>query len=336
MNKICILGGLGYIGYHLTKLVLDNTRFKEIVIFDNLTFGKSHMMNLLNNPRVTLIEGDITDAIDLAKAIKDSDVVINLAGIVGDPACSIDENDTWLVNIESSRIIADVVNHYDVSRFVFASSCSVYGASPSHIILNEGSYLNPISWYAKSKIDSERIFSERIKGCSTNIRLATVFGYSNRMRFDLVANLFTIKALKEGKLEVFGGEQFRPFIHCKDAARAFLKVATFKDTTKINRENFNIVSENISIKELGHLICKLVKGSRVKHVSQKEDNRNYKVSGDKANWILQYEPFYNLETGIKTMIKSINNRIHADWKDNKLYYNHLCVKEINNDTCSET
>ena len=156
MKRLCILGGLGYIGSHVVRLAIG-AKVPEIVIFDNLTFGKDHLMHLIDKPQVTLIEGDITDAMDLAKGIKGCDGVIHLAGLVGDPACSIDENDTWLVNTESSRIIADVVNHYKVSRFVFASSCSVYGASPSHITLNEGSYLNPISWYAKSSFSGEVI-----------------------------------------------------------------------------------------------------------------------------------------------------------------------------------
>lgn len=323
MKRIGILGGLGYIGSHLVNLILKTTKIPEIIIFDNLTFGKDHMMDLIDEPRVKLIEGDIRDASDLAKGIKGCDGIIHLAGLVGDPACSISEGDTWLINTEASRIIADIVNYYNVSRFVFASSCSVYGASPSDIILNEGSYLNPVSVYAQSKIDSEKTFFNRIDGCATNIRLATVFGYSRRMRFDLVANLFTIKAIKEGKLEVFGGQQFRPFISSYDAARAFLGVALFEDERKINRENFNIVSQNVSVKKLGKVVNELVKNSKIKYVTTKEDNRNYRVSGSKAEWILGFKPDFGLEKGINSMIQKIALNKFDDWKDNKIYYNHL-------------
>jgi nucleoside-diphosphate-sugar epimerase len=327
MNKLCILGGLGYIGSHLTEMAIHSERVPEIVIFDNLTFGKDHMLDLLDHPKVTLVEGDITDAMDLAKGIKGCDAVVNLAGLVGDPACSIDEHDTWLVNIEASRIIVDVCNHYKVKDFVFASSCSVYGASPSTIILNEGSYLNPVSWYAKSKIDSEKIFFKTFEGNATNLRLATVFGYSRRMRFDLVANLFTIKALKEGTMDVFGGEQYRPFIHCNDAARAFLSAIEF-GCADTDRENFNIVGENISIKELGSLVGDIVEDAKVNWVQQKEDNRNYKVSGEKAAWIMNYMPRFGLQRGIEGMITSLKYIGYKDWKDNPIYYNHLCGKEI--------
>lgn len=326
MNRLCILGGLGYIGSHLTELAIKSKKISDIVVFDNLTFGKSHMLDLIDNPKVTLIEGDITDAMDLAKGIKDCDGVIHLAGLVGDPACSIDEHDTWLVNIEASRIIADVCNHYKVKDFVFASSCSVYGASPSSMILNEGSYLNPISWYAKSKIDSEKIFFNTLEGNATNIRLATVFGYSRRMRFDLVANLFTMKALKDGELDVFGGEQYRPFIHCRDAARAFLNAVEYGSATT-NRENFNIISENISVKELGNLVASQIPRTKVNWVQQKEDNRNYRVSGDKASWIMKFFPKYDLASGIQDMVKELRKRNFDDWKDNSIYYNHLCRKE---------
>ena len=324
MNKIAIFGGLGYIGSHIIELTLKKTKIPEIIILDNLSFGKEHMMDLINNPRVTLIEGDITNAMDIAKSVKDCDCVVMMAGLVGDPACSINEEDTWLVNTESSRIIADVCNHYKVENFVFSSSCSVYGASPSHIILNEGSFLNPVSWYAKSKIDSEKIFFENIEGNATNLRLATVFGFSRRMRFDLVANLFTIKALKDGKLDVFGGEQYRPFIHCFDAARAFLDAS--QSYGNVNRENFNIISENISIRGLGELIGGKVKGAKVNLVQQKEDNRNYKVSGDKASWNMNFQPHFNISAGVEHMIVKLKENNFNDWQDNPIYYNHLCGK----------
>jgi nucleoside-diphosphate-sugar epimerase len=147
------------------------------------------------------------------------------------------------------------------------------------------------------------------------------------MRFDLVANLFTIKALKEGTMDVFGGEQYRPFIHCNDAARAFLSAIEF-GCADTDRENFNIVGENISIKELGSLVGDIVEDAKVNWVQQKEDNRNYKVSGEKAAWIMNYMPRFGLQRGIEGMITSLKYIGYKDWKDNPIYYNHLCGKEI--------
>jgi nucleoside-diphosphate-sugar epimerase len=315
--KVTVLGGLGYIGSHLIDQ-LTSQKY-DVTILDINYFGDDHIKNVLDRPNCSLIEGDIRHAEDLSKSISGSDTVIHLAGLVGDPACSLDEEETWLHNIESSRLIADICNHYGVNKFFFASSCSVYGAAPSDILLNEGSYLNPVSLYAQSKIESENIFKEKLNCCYSALRLSTVFGYSPRMRFDLVINLFVMNAVRNKKLEVFGGKQFRPFIHCADVARAFIHLMNAEEN-KINGEAFNVCSENISIRDLGILVSKLVNGVEINFVDQKEDNRNYKVSADKAKWLLNYEPELDLKSGIIHMISKVNDSKFDDWKENTWKY----------------
>jgi len=314
---VCLLGGFGYIGSHVVELLL-NQGYK-VKVLDYLVFKKDHMKDYMD--RIDFYRGDIRDATDVAKAVCDSDAVVHLAGLVGDPACAIDEEKTWLCNNESSRIIADVCNHYNTKRFIFISSCSVYGASPSHVVLNEGSYLNPVSLYAKTKIDSEKIFLEMIEGDCAILRLATVFGYSRRMRFDLVVNKFTIEAVKEKKLQVFGGTQFRPFIHCQDVARAILTVLR-SDSSKINRETFNVSVENINIRDLANLVATLVQNTEVEIVDKAEDDRNYRVSSEKISWLLGFNPTLSLKAGIKDLIDKIEKFKYNDWKSNKIYYNH--------------
>ena len=144
MKTVAVLGGLGYIGSHLIHLL---SKEKIIVkILDLQLFGWKHLEKLLRkNKNISLIKGDIRDATDLSFVIKDADYVIHLAGLVGDPACSLDEDVTWLHNMASSEIITDVCNHYKIKKLIYASSCSVYGASPFDVMLNEGSYLNPVS-----------------------------------------------------------------------------------------------------------------------------------------------------------------------------------------------
>ena len=189
-------------------------------------------------------------------------------------------------------------------------------------MLNEGSYLNPVSLYARTKIDSEKIFFNEFNGITSVIRLATVFGYSKRMRFDLVANLFTIKAIKEGNLDVYGGTQYRPFIHCLDAARAFKHLVDFEDVKKIDKEVFNVCCDNITIRNLGELVSALRKGCNITIVEQKEDNRNYRVDASKINWVLGYEPMLNMLEGVQDMIDRIEIQGFDDWDKNDVYYNH--------------
>jgi nucleoside-diphosphate-sugar epimerase len=311
MQTVAILGGAGYIGTHLIKLLL--THGAKVKVLDRLIFGSEPINEFKNENNFELIVGDIRNIRDVSRAIKGSDIVIHLAGLVGDPACQVDEEITWSHNTESSVVIADVCNYYNVKRLIFASSCSVYGSASSDITLNEGSYKNPVSLYAKTKIESEQIFTEKFKGIYSALRLATVFGHSNRMRFDLVPNLFTIKAVKEGKISVFGGTQYRPFIHCFDAARAFYYL-TIANGELIDREVFNVSVENYTITGLGSLI-KDITGCEIEFVTQKEDNRNYKVSSEKIEWILGYKPTINVEDGIIEMVEKINEIGYNNWKD---------------------
>jgi nucleoside-diphosphate-sugar epimerase len=316
--KIAVLGGLGYIGSHLTHLLVSQQH--DVVILDCAFFGHEHLNNDLNQPNCKFIKGDIRRGDDLAKVFKGTDCVIHLAGLVGDPACKLSEEQTWLYNVESSNLIADLCNYYNVKRLIFASSCSVYGAAPSDILLNTGSFLNPVSLYAESKIQSEKIFFDNMKNECMILRLSTVFGYSPRMRFDLVANLFAIKALKERKLQVYGGTQFRPFIHCYDAAMAFFKVATYKGEKNLNRQIFNVNVDNISIRDLGELVTQIVPDTELELVDVKEDDRNYKVSGQKIRWLLGFYPRYSLSGGIVSMIRDIEKYGFDDWNTNKIKY----------------
>lgn len=317
--KITILGGLGYIGSHLTSsLVLSKKH--NISILDCCFFGTEHLQDILEENNCSFVKGDIRNADDLAKIIKGSDIVIHLAGLVGDPACSLDEETTWLHNLQSTNMIVDICNYYDVKKLIYASSCSVYGAGPLDVILNEGSYMNPVSLYAKTKLESEKIIFRKFNNIASVVRLATVFGFSKRMRFDLVINLFTIKAIKEGKIQVYGGHQFRPFIHCIDAARAFETLALFQNDKYIDRECFNISAENISIKDLGSLVSELL-NCETEFVDIKEDDRNYKVSSKKASWMLNFRPRYNLDMGILEMAEQLKGGFD-DWKENSWKYSN--------------
>lgn len=319
MKQITVLGGLGYIGSHLLSMLS-----KKGYIVKNLDcemFGKEHIKEVIDLPNVTHIKGNICNAVDLIRSIEGSDCVIHLAGLVGDPACALDEEQTWLYNLQSSNLITDICNHYGVKKLIYASSCSVYGAAPSDILLNEGSYLNPVSLYARTKIDSERIFFQEFTGCCTVLRLATVFGASERMRFDLVTNLFSIQALKKGSVSVFGGTQYRPFIHCEDVARAFLTVLEHEEQEKIQNQVFNISCESVNIKDLAKIVVEKVPSSELEYVETKEDDRNYKVASDKARWLLNFTPKYNLSSGVSHMLEFIKKKQFIDWEENDLYYN---------------
>ena len=176
------------------------------------------------SPHFELIDGDVTDISKLAAAMRHASSVIHLAGLVGDPACAVDPEFTRHENIIATRMAREVAQSLGIHRFIFASSCSVYGASDKE--MREGDGLNPVSLYAQTKIDSEQelLYSVRDDFFVTVLRFATVFGHSSRPRFDLVANLFAAQAMMNGIVTVIGPDQWRPFIHVRDLARAIVMV----------------------------------------------------------------------------------------------------------------
>ncbi|MDA1354161.1 MAG: NAD-dependent epimerase/dehydratase family protein [bacterium] len=303
-DLVLITGGAGYIGLHLVDYFLSNNY--RVRVLDNFTFGKDHLKHYENNPNLELLEGDIANIRDVVPVLKGVNTVIALAALVGDPACGVDAEETLNLNYEATKILIETANFYGVKRFVFASSCSVYGAADD-VYLNENSPLNPVSLYAKTRIMSEEVILERCGNVEPVIlRLSTVFGLSPRMRFDLVVNLVTVKAIVEGKFQIFGGDQWRPFVHCKDAAKAFYLAAT-APSENVESPIFNVGSDemNYNLKEVGKLVHSCVPNSEYELVESQEDARNYKVSFEKITQVLGFRPDYTLASGIEEMVDAV-------------------------------
>jgi len=237
VEKVLVIGGAGYIGSVLVRKLLRAGY--QVRVLDQLLFGDASIRELFEHPRFELLRGDFRHVDAVIRAVKGMDAVVHLGAIVGDPACALDEQTTLQTNYAATALVADVCRGYGVSRFVFASTCSVYGANDK--IVDEGSVLNPVSLCAATKIDSERILlaARNETFHPTILRLATAFGWSPRPRFDLVVNLLTARAVLEKKVVIFNGEQWRPFVHVKDIARAFC-LTLDADVAKVSGETFNV------------------------------------------------------------------------------------------------
>jgi len=302
--RVLVTGGAGYIGNYVVEEALDNGH--EVRVLDSFLFGDGALDPLQDHERLEVTEGDIRHIEDISYAMEDVDAVIHLAGIVGDPACGVNEQATQAVNVEATKSLVEVCKLHDVERLVFASTCSVYGASEL-MELNEGSFLNPLSLYAESKIDSEEIIFHETHGefsdndiTATMLRLGTIFGWSRRMRFDLVVNLLTAKAVLEDDIPVYGGEQYRPLVHVHDAARAFVEVLEAPEE-KVDHQIFNVGDNdlNYQIKEVGRIVEEEIDGAEVRFVEHKEDERTYRVSFDKINYILGWETEHDIADGVR-------------------------------------
>ena len=316
--NILVTGGAGYLGSHLVKKLLDYGH--SVTLLDNFLYGSNGIKNIKDNKNVNIINGDICNIKDVVKAVKHNDVAIALAAIVGDPACNLDEEETLSTNYEATKVLIEICNFYRVKRLIFASSCSVYGANDN--FLNESSPTNPISLYARTRIMSEEIIMKNSRNgpVSTIFRMGTLYGTSQRMRFDLSINFMTAKALIDGACEVFGGDQWRPFIHVEDAAEAYVKAISLEPEI-IDKEIFNVgfSEQNMKIYEIGNAIKTVFPDINVINKRDLIDHRDYKVNFDKFASNFKLHPRHTVQSAIKEIsqfVKDNNTKINDD-----IYYN---------------
>lgn len=316
-GPVLVVGGGGYIGSHVVDLLLKEGY--PVRIFDRFIYGRNPIQEFQANPHLEIIEGDITDIMKLTEAMSGTSAVVHLAGLVGDPACAVDEVFTRHTNVIATRMLKEIAMSLGVPRFVFASSCSVYGASDEEV--DESSPLNPVSLYANTKIDSEQELLSRVDEtlAVTVLRFATVFGHSRRPRFDLVANLFTAQAINEGKITVTGENQWRPFVHVRDLARAIVTVLKAKAPV-VHGQTFNVGDSrlNMTIGQLAQKVQKIVAEEHpVEIVVQNNvsDRRNYLVSFNKIRRVLGFEASTLMEDGIREMVQEFKKGTYHHYRD---------------------
>jgi nucleoside-diphosphate-sugar epimerase len=293
----------------------------QVVVLDSFLYGGAGLETVRSNPRLKIIEGDICHISDVVRAVKGVDAVIALAAIVGDPACNLSEEETLNTNYEATKVLVEICNYYKVQRLLFASSCSVYGAADD-LVLNEGSLLNPVSLYARTRIMSEEVIIENSNDrlVSTILRMGTLYGWSARMRFDLVVNFMTAKGLAEGALDVYGGNQWRPFVHVQDAACAYVRALKLPPSV-LRHQIYNVGSneQNYRISAIAECVKAALRKVKVRTHRQVEDQRNYRISFDKFSSVFGLKPRFNVRSGIAEIARYLR-KCPVDYSD-EIYYN---------------
>ncbi len=328
-GSILITGGAGYIGTCLIDLLLK--KGYSVKVLDRLMYGRTMIADFEREPKFEFVEGDVTDISKLTYSMRGVSTVVHLAGLVGDAACALDPDFTRQMNIISTRMVKDVAQSMGVSRFVFASSCSVYGMGDHE--LKETDELGPLSLYAQTKIDSENelLAISRDDFFVTVLRFATVFGHSRRPRFDLVGNLFTAQAMNNGIISVVGPQQIRPFVHVNDIAQAIFCVINANPVLVQNQIlNVGDTRYNMTILELAKLVQSVVaqhgKEVTITVEDQSEhDRRNYLVSFEKIQRVLGFEAKTTIEKGVNEMIQNFNAGIYTHYGE-QLYSNVAMTK----------
>lgn len=294
--KVLIVGGAGYLGGALTDVLKDTTY--DVTVYDSLIFEDHYLKD------VNFVHGDIRDHKKLQPLLDEADFVVWLAAIVGDGACALNPEIAEEINQEAIRYLA---NNYS-GRILFTSTCSVYGAKDG--LLDEEAATRPLSVYAATKLKAE----EYLKGKNALIfRLGTLYGIGDqfsRVRMDLVANVLTARAFYDGGLKVFGGDQYRPLLHVKDAANA---IANNLGNGAIGV--YNLSGQNMKILDLAKEVNNIVPCKIEIVETSFEDSRNYQVSTERAVKNLYFKPQFKVEDGISEVrdllesgrIKDFNN-----------------------------
>ncbi|MBY0496014.1 MAG: NAD(P)-dependent oxidoreductase [Cyanobacteria bacterium] len=327
IGRVLVIGGGGYIGSEVIQQLI--AKDYSVRVLDVLLYGSEPLAAVLNHPRLEIIKDDFRRIDTVVEAMRDVDAVIHLGAIVGDPACAIDEGLTVQINLTATRMIAEVAKGHGVNRFLFASSCSVYGASDE--ILDELSALNPVSLYARSKIASEHVLQSMAdqRFAPVILRFGTIYGLSGRTRFDLVVNLMAAKALFQGSIDVFGGDQWRPFVHVADAARAVVECLEAPLAAVRNRA-FNVGSDaqNYTIRQAADIVAALVPGVTVNERTDVIDKRNYRVSFKALNAVIGFEPRWTLEAGIMQVIDAVRAGKIVNYEDPKYNNARFLSEEV--------
>lgn len=295
MIKVLITGGAGYLGSTLSEYLLS--KGYHVTVLDNLLYKQLSLLHLFKHENFKFVLGDVRDTNKLIELVKNSDVIIPLAAIVGMPACK--QNPQLAVDVNFKQIEDIVQVLRSDQKLILPNTNSQYGSSPN--IITEESPFKPLSLYAQTKCEAETLVLEKSKGIA--LRLATVFGVSPRMRQDLLVNDFVYKSIVDGYLVLFEAHFKRNYIHVQDIARTFEFMIQHYDQCKGQAFNVGLSTANLSKLELAEKIKEHIPSLVIKQDDFKEDfdKRNYIVSNDKIEK-LGWKPLYNLDYGIKQLM----------------------------------
>jgi nucleoside-diphosphate-sugar epimerase len=319
MKKILVTGGAGYIGSVLVRILLR--KGYQVRVLDNLLFGGESLLELFNYPEFEFIKGDVRNEADVRQALEGVWGVANLAAIVGDPACSKEPELARATNLEATKLLYTVAEELGVKRFVFASTCSNYGKMEGDAFVKEDSKLAPVSLYAETKVASEKFLLNQPTDntCKpTSLRFSTVYGLSERPRFDLTVNEFTKELALGRELVIFGEQFWRPYCHVYDLARSVVLVLE-SDQEKVAYEVFNVgdTSENYTKKMIVDEIVKQIPDANIKYVQKNEDPRDYRVNFDKIKEQLGFEASIKVPQGIRQIKQVVQEGFFNNVDDGK-------------------
>ena len=313
---VLVTGGAGYVGAELVPRLLASgykVRVLDLFLFDRTVFD-----DLVENPALDCIVGDIRDRGLLRSALRGVDVVIHLACISNDPSFELDPRLSKSINFDAFEPLVRIARDSGVQRFIYASTSSVYGVSDAPEV-REDHPLVPLTSYNKYKGLCEPILLEQQSPdfCTVVIRPATVCGFSRRMRLDLSVNILTDHAVNRRCITIFGGRQMRPNVHIEDICELYADLIELPSSL-ISGEIFNVGRENSSLLDLGQLVRRRVGALRPDlgeipiEVTQSTDPRSYHICSEKIRARLGYQPRHSIGDAIDQVIRAFGKGLIPD------------------------
>ncbi|WP_158843331.1 DegT/DnrJ/EryC1/StrS family aminotransferase [Saccharothrix deserti] len=307
-KRIMVTGAGGYLGSVLLPVLLKAGH--HVVAVDKFYFGDHPLNRVSGAPGLEIRRCDVRDisAADLVGV----DTVISLAAISNDPAGDLAPNWTVEVNQDATIRLAELAADEGVSRFVFASSCSVYGAGGDNV-LDESAEQRPLTVYASTKQATENALNELAteKFRVISLRMATLFGVSPRMRLDLVVNRMVSHAVSGKPIQVHGGGQWRPLLHVRDAAAAYVRCVDLPLEDIPLGDAFNVVGENVTVGDLAERVSERLGGVPLDIREDGLDRRSYRVSQDKFAGLTGFRPVMTVERGVDELYRALSAEVVA-------------------------
>jgi len=318
--RVLVTGGAGYVGAVLVPKLL--ARGHRVTVLDLYIFGDQVLKAVSGHPALREVKGDIRDRRLLERELDRVDAVIHLACISNDPSFELNPELGKSINYDAFFPLVEISKDKGVSRFVYASSSSVYGIKEEENV-GEDLPLEPLTDYSKYKALCEDVLLKaKTRGFTSLIlRPATVCGYSPRLRLDLAVNILTNLAVNTGRITVFGGAQKRPNIHIEDVTDLYVKSLEWP-VSLIDGQIFNAGYENHTVAQLAEMVAEVIGRERVEIVTTPtDDHRSYHISSERIKRMLGFEPTHSVEEAVRGLTAAYAKGWIPNSMTDKRYYN---------------
>ncbi|RKY33717.1 MAG: hypothetical protein DRP78_07260 [Candidatus Omnitrophota bacterium] len=315
---ILVTGGAGYLGCVLIEQLLKQG--KKVRVYDKLYFDSMGLDKFKN--KIELVQGDVRDFDE--RVLDGIQAVAHLGSLSNDPTAEFDPQANTAINYQGTLNLACACKKKRIKKFTFASTCAITGFHPVGFV-TEDTEPNPQSEYALSKLKAEQVLQKMADEnfCPVILRQATLYGFSSRMRWDLVINTFVKDAFYKGRLNVFhGGDMWRPLVSVQDTALAHILCLQAPEE-KVRGEIFHIVFKNFRILELAHRVKEILRPYlpvEVDVVFGATEYRSYSVAGEKIDTVLGFKPSIDIKEAVLEIYQILTKGEYADFNNPK-YYN---------------